>query len=161
MNKLLDSLTSGLSVQLENAKRDIQNEDQHVYRTHKVPLEMYAFLLMWFAQAAELVKGEAGPATPAPKARRGRGGKTGSRAPARSTKKQSEEWSWIDHIPSTLGLIARLLTQLNTQRLWTTNTEREVFIRSVSSPFCSFTRLRTPSAVSRVQLTRSWRAKHL
>ena len=132
MNKLLDSLTSGFSVQLENAKRDIQNEDQHVYRAHKSPLEMYAFLLLWFVQAAEQVKGESDPTTPAPKSRRGRGGKAGTtRAPARSGKKQSEEWSWIDSIPATLGLIARLLAQLNMQRLWTTNTERDVFIGRV------------------------------
>ncbi|KAE9404631.1 hypothetical protein BT96DRAFT_955569 [Gymnopus androsaceus JB14] len=135
MSKLLDSLFSGLSVQLESAKRDIQNEDQHVYRNHKAPLEMYAFLLLWFVQAAEMVKGESGLSTPVPKGRRGRGGKAGSsRAPARSAKKQSEEWSWIDNIPNTLTLIARLLTQLNMQRLWTTNTEREVFINCLTRP---------------------------
>lgn len=128
MNKLLDSITSGLSTQLDSARKDIQNEDQQVYRTHKAPLEMYAFLLQWFVQAAEKVKGTAEPSTPVAKSRRGRGAKSvGARAPART--KKSEEWTWFDHVAVTLGLIARLLAQLNTQRLWTTNTEREVFIR--------------------------------
>ncbi|KAH7878618.1 non-SMC mitotic condensation complex subunit 1-domain-containing protein [Lentinula edodes] len=133
MNKLLDSITSGLSTQLDSARKDIQNEDQQVYRTHKAPLEMYAFLLQWFVQAAEKVKGTAEPSTPVPKSRRGRGAKSmGARAPART--KKSEEWTWFDHVAVTLGLIARLLAQLNTQRLWTTNTEREVFISCVTRP---------------------------
>ncbi|KAJ3827571.1 non-SMC mitotic condensation complex subunit 1-domain-containing protein [Lentinula raphanica] len=133
MNKLLDSISSGLAVQLDSARKDIQNEDQHVYRTHKAPLEMYAFLLQWFVQAAEKVKDEADPSTPVPKARRGRGAKAGaSRAPARS--KKNEAWSWVDHVAPTLGLIARLLNQLNTQRLWTTNTEREAFINCITRP---------------------------
>ncbi|KAJ4490288.1 non-SMC mitotic condensation complex subunit 1-domain-containing protein [Lentinula aciculospora] len=130
MSKLLDSISSGLSTQLDSARKDIQHEDQHIYRTHKVPLEMYAFLLQWFVQAAEKVKGPAEPSTPTPKARRGRGGKAGG---ARSNKK-SEEWTWFDHVAVTLGLIVRLLGQLNTQRLWTTNTEREVFISCITRP---------------------------
>ncbi|KAJ3798640.1 non-SMC mitotic condensation complex subunit 1-domain-containing protein [Lentinula aff. detonsa] len=129
MNKLLDSISSGLAAQLDSAKKDIHNEDQHVYYTHKVPLEMYAFLLQWFVQAAEKVKGEAEPSTPMPKSRRGRGGKAVS---ARS--KKPEEWTWFDHVAPTLGLIARLLNQLNTQRLWTTNTEREAFISCITRP---------------------------
>ncbi|KAF9066748.1 non-SMC mitotic condensation complex subunit 1-domain-containing protein [Rhodocollybia butyracea] len=133
MTKLLDSVSSGLAAQLESAKRDIQSEEQDIYLSHKAPLEMYAFLLHWFAEAAEKVKGEAEPSTPAPKARRGRGGKAGG---ARSTgrRKQTEEWSWAAHIPNTLALIARLLAQLNAQRLWTTTMEREAFINCITRP---------------------------
>ncbi|KIK68647.1 hypothetical protein GYMLUDRAFT_54247 [Collybiopsis luxurians FD-317 M1] len=132
MTKLLDSVTSGLSVQIDSARRDIQAEEQQVYSTHKTPLEMYAFLLQWFVQAAEKVKGEAEPSTPVPKARRGKGMKAGV---GRSTaKKHSEEWSWFGHVASTLSLIGRLLGQLNIQRLWTTNTERDLFIGCITRP---------------------------
>ncbi|KAF5389534.1 hypothetical protein D9757_004200 [Collybiopsis confluens] len=132
MTKLLDSITSGLAVQLDAAKRDIQSEEQQVYRAHKTPLEMYAFLLQWFAQAAEKVKGEVEPSTPVPKTRRGRGGKTGTgRA---TTKKKAEEWSWFGQVTPTLDLIGRLLSQLSVQRLWTTNTERDLFIGCITRP---------------------------
>lgn len=141
MNKLLDSVTSGLSAELDAAIRDIQTEDQMTYRAHKQPLEMYAFLLAWFVRAADLVKSDSGgsvaPAAPA-KGRRGRGGKAGAAgAKSRQNQAQAEAaaaWTWFDQIPATLGLISKLLQRLNTQRLWTTNLEREQFIGCITRP---------------------------
>jgi len=140
MNKLLDSVSSSMSVEIEAAARDMDSDDHHVLTTHKTPLEMYAFLINWISSAAEAVKtpGEEGAAASKPKVRvalqllprplkgfqRGRAPKT--TAPARSSKKRNI-WSWADQIPATLALLTRVL-KLNTSRLWTSTAERDNFI---------------------------------
>lgn len=128
MSKLLDSISSGLATQVDATVRDVEQEDQQTFMSHKLPLEMYAFLLQWFVSAAEKVKApaEEEPATPAPaRARKGRGGKTATaRTPA---AKRRESWTWIDQIPTTLALIGKAL-RLKTHRIWTTTSERDAFI---------------------------------
>ncbi|OSD04955.1 hypothetical protein PYCCODRAFT_1385425, partial [Trametes coccinea BRFM310] len=134
MTKILDSISSAYHAQLEATVRDIDEEDQQTFIAHKMPLEMYAFLLNWFVSAAEKVKtageDDLAPA-PAPKSRRGRGAKA---AQSRSTaRKPPEEWSWQDQIPPTLNLISRVL-RIKTQRIWQTSAERETFINCVVRP---------------------------
>jgi condensin complex subunit 1 len=135
MTKLLDSLSSGLQSELEATLRDIDTGDQETYMAHKTPLEMYAFLMHWFVIAVEKVKvrEEDGPPTAAAaKPKRGRGGKAtaAGRITSRSAanKKANEAWSWEDQIPTTLALTAKVLRQLQTQRLWTTTAERDTFV---------------------------------
>ena len=134
MTKLLDSVSSAFQAHVDAILRD-DAEGPHDAAAHKAPLEMYAFLVHWFVQAAEKVKAagdEDVPAAPAPKAKRGRGAKAGtSRAAA---KKQTEHWTWVDQIPNTLNLIARVL-RLKTQRIWVTSIERDTFIGCVSDLF--------------------------
>ncbi|OJT14928.1 hypothetical protein TRAPUB_8498 [Trametes pubescens] len=128
MIKILDSISSAYHAQIEATVRDIDEEDQQTVSAHKMPLEIYAFLLHWFVSAAEKVKtsGEDDAPAPAPKARRGRGGKA---AASRSTaRKPPEEWSWQDQISATLNLISKLL-RMKTQRIWQTSAERETFIK--------------------------------
>ncbi|KAG6377328.1 non-SMC mitotic condensation complex subunit 1-domain-containing protein [Boletus reticuloceps] len=99
---------------------------------HKIPLEMYAFLLHWFVSAAEKVKlrGEEGAPHPPPKGRRGRGGKAGgSRAAART----ADTWSWVDQIPGTLELFSKAM-KLKTHRIWMTSPERDAFITCITRP---------------------------
>lgn len=130
MNKMLDSITSGFQAQVEATHRDLETEDQQTIAAHKKALEMYGFLLNWFVGAAEKVKAsggdEASVAAPAPKARRGRGGKAAASRPA--ARKNAEEWTWIDQIPSTLALISKVL-RLKSQRVWQTTGERDTFIK--------------------------------
>jgi condensin complex subunit 1 len=128
MNKILDSISSGLAAQVESTTQDLETGDQDSIREHKKAIEMYAFLLQWFVVAAEKVKkgSEDDAPVPAAKPRRGRGG-----ARAASTRKQaSTAWSWEDQIPSTLALISKVL-RLSSQRIWTTTSERDTFIRFV------------------------------
>ena len=133
MSKLLDSVSSGVLAQVEATIRDVEQEDQQNFMAHKIPLEMYAFLLQWFVTAAERVTAtdDGDPvAAPAPaKSRRGRGGKAGSSrtATGRAAAKNNETWTWIDQIPATLALISKVL-RLRTQRIWTTTAERDTFI---------------------------------
>ncbi|KAG6333782.1 hypothetical protein ID866_5308 [Astraeus odoratus] len=131
MSKLLDSIASGFSAQIDVAIRDSREEDQQAAMSHKTPLEMYAFLLNWFVSAAEKVKssGEDEVAPSQPKARRGRIGKAGaSRAVAKK-----EEWTWMDQIPPTLELFAKAM-KLKTHRIWVTTPERDAFITCLTRP---------------------------
>ncbi|PCH34948.1 hypothetical protein WOLCODRAFT_155593 [Wolfiporia cocos MD-104 SS10] len=134
MNKLLDSISSGFQAQVDATMRDIDQEDQQTVMAHKTPLEMYAFLLNWFVGAAEKVKSSGEdevPVAPAPKPRRGRGGKAGASRAA--SKKHTEAWTWVDQIPHTLALIAKVL-RLKTQRIWMTTAERDTFINCITRP---------------------------
>ena len=129
MSKILDSISSGLASELEVATRDIDNGDQQSYMAHKLPLEIYAFLLHWFVSAAEKVKqpeGEEAPAAAKPK--KGRGGKAGGRSGRAAANRRKEVFSWMDQIPATLGLISKAL-RLKTQRIWTTTAERDTFVK--------------------------------
>ncbi|KAH9836066.1 non-SMC mitotic condensation complex subunit 1-domain-containing protein [Rhodofomes roseus] len=135
MSKVLDSVTSGFQAQVEATNRDLDTEDQQTIAAHKKALEMYGFLLNWFVGAAEKVKGpgedDGAAAAPAPRTRRGRGGKAAASRPA--AKRNTEEWTWIDQIPSTLALISKVL-RLKTQRIWLTTGERDTFINCITRP---------------------------
>ncbi|KAJ7677367.1 non-SMC mitotic condensation complex subunit 1-domain-containing protein [Mycena rosella] len=136
MSKLLDSLSSGLQAELDATLRDVEQEAPQVYLAHKVPLEMYAFLLQWFVSAVEKVKSADGdaPGTPAPKARKPRGGKAAaSGRSARAGNAKKPEWTWIEQIPTTLNLISKVL-RLSTQRIWTTTAEKDTFISCLTRP---------------------------
>ncbi|KAF6764466.1 condensin [Ephemerocybe angulata] len=129
MGKLLDSITSGLRAELEATTRDIEVGDPDAYLPHKLPLELYAFLLAWFAVASEKVKSEddSAPAATTTKGRRGRSGKAaGGRA-------RTETWSWQSQIPDTLKLILRVLA-LPTPRIWTTTVDRNTFLTTLTPP---------------------------
>ncbi|KAF5379043.1 hypothetical protein D9615_006036 [Tricholomella constricta] len=138
MSKLLDSISSGLQAELEATMREIDQGDQQGYMLHKLPLELYGFLLHWFVSAVEKVKqsddDDAISAPPPPKARRGRGGKAGGKAASRTASNRvSDTWTWNDQIPPTLALISKVL-RLQTQRIWTTTAEREAFITCMTRP---------------------------
>ncbi|KAG9309978.1 non-SMC mitotic condensation complex subunit 1-domain-containing protein [Chiua virens] len=132
MSKLLDSITSGFNTQIDAAIRDSREEDQQVVMAHKVPLEMYAFLLHWFVSAAEKVKsrGEEDAPQPQPKARRGKGGKAGG---SRAAAKTAEAWSWVGQIPGTLEIFSKAM-KLKTHRIWMTSPERDAFITCLTRP---------------------------
>ncbi|KAI1792515.1 non-SMC mitotic condensation complex subunit 1-domain-containing protein [Ganoderma leucocontextum] len=134
MIKILDSVSSAYQAEVEATSRDVDSEDQQTFMAHKTPLEMFAFLLSWFVNAAEKVKtsGDDDAPPPTAKPKRGRGGKAAaSRSTAR--KQISEEWSWSGHIPATLALINKVL-KLKTQKIWQTSGEREFFIGCVLRP---------------------------
>ncbi|KAK7433641.1 condensin complex non-SMC subunit Cnd1 [Stygiomarasmius scandens] len=137
MNKLLDSISSGLQSEFESTVLDINAGED--YQRHKMPLEMYAFLLQWFVMAAEKARPLDGEAisAPAPKPKRGRGGRGGGRGGrSAASRKEAEQWSWIDQIPATLALVSKGLAKLQaaTLRIWTTSTERETFISCLTRP---------------------------
>ncbi|KAJ3479305.1 hypothetical protein NLI96_g9147 [Meripilus lineatus] len=134
MSKLLDSITSAFQSHIDQTLSDVEQEDQQVFMSHKVPLEMYAFLLHWFVLAAEKVKAsgdEDVPVAPPSRSKKGRGGKAGTSRSV-SAKKQ-EGWTWINQIPNTLAVISKAL-RIKTQRIWTTTPERDAFINCLTRP---------------------------
>lgn len=135
MSKLLDSISSGCQAELESTMRDLETGDPQTYMAHKLPLEMYAFLLNWFVTAVEKVKVSEDDAPPpaAGKAKRGRGGKAGATRGGRSAAgKKNDSWTWQDQIVPTLTLICKVL-RLPSPRIWTTTAERDTFITFVNA----------------------------
>jgi condensin complex subunit 1 len=134
MNKVLDSLTSGIQSEIETTIRDIEAGEQAIDSSHRLSLELFGFLLQWFVTTAEHIKGGDGASVaPAPKARRGRGGKAaGARAAkAAAAARMEETWSLQEHLPATLVVISKVLVKLGMywQKVWQTTTERETFVR--------------------------------
>ena len=136
MNKLLDSISSGLQAEFDATMRDVEHGHQQEYMAHKQPLDMYGLLLQWFVTAAENVKesdGDIASVAPPAKSRRGRRGKAAGKSSSRAAAgRRNESWTWVDSIPGTLALISRVL-RLQTQRLWTTTAEREAFVTCVTT----------------------------
>ncbi|KAF8269469.1 non-SMC mitotic condensation complex subunit 1-domain-containing protein [Lactarius quietus] len=134
MSKLLDVITSGFAAEVDAAAQDIDHEDQQTCAAHKVPIEMYAFLLNWSARSAEKVNApheDAPPAAAPAKSRRGRGGKAAQ--PRAAAKNRAPEWSWKDQIVPMLTLISKVL-KLKTSKIWTVSGERETFIGCLTAP---------------------------
>ncbi|OJA20254.1 hypothetical protein AZE42_02694 [Rhizopogon vesiculosus] len=133
MSKMLDALLSAFGAQIDAAIRDSKEDDQQVVMAHKLPLEMYAFLVNWFVRAAEKVKaaGEEEAPPPPVKSRRGKGGKVGTSRSAAA--KKTEQWTWSDQIPGALELICKAL-KLKTHRIWVTSPERDAFITCLTHP---------------------------
>jgi condensin complex subunit 1 len=138
MNKLFDLVMSGFAAEVDAAAHDIDHEDQQTCAVHKVPIEMYAFLLNWSALAVEkvTVADEDAPAVAPSKPRRGRGGKAAQ--PRAAAKNKAPEWSWKDQIAPVLTLISKVL-KLKTSKIWTVSGERDTFIGCVASPSSNVT----------------------
>jgi condensin complex subunit 1 len=132
MSKLLDLIMSGFAAEVDAAAHDIDHEDQQTCAIHKVPIEMYAFLLNWSALAAEkvIVPDEDAPAAAPSKSRRGRGGKAAQ--PRAAAKNKASEWSWKEQIVPVLALISKVL-RLKTSKIWTVSGERDALIGCVAS----------------------------
>ena len=133
MNKLLDSVTSGLLAEYESAMKDLDLGDPESIAAHRTSLEMYAFLLNWFVISAEKVKssGEEDAPVATAKPKRGRGKAIRSRATSGAERKKTDQnWTWEDQIPATLALIGRVL-RLEIRRIWTTTAKKEAFVGCV------------------------------
>jgi condensin complex subunit 1 len=134
MNKMLDSISSGLATQVDAAMHDIESEDQQTAMSHRLPLEMYCFLLQWFVSIANEGKPTEGEdpisAPPPARGRRGRGGRAGAGKATGGrgqSKKAVDQWSWADQIPAILALVSRAL-RLKTKRVWTSTSDLDAFV---------------------------------
>ena len=127
LSKILDALVSAFQSEIEATIRDGQDlGDLAPYRGHKEVLEMYAFLLMWFIQAAERYVNsnkcsteEDAPTAAASKKKGGRG--------KAAKVKSVDGLNWEENIPTVLAVFARAL-RIKTDRIWQTTQERDSFI---------------------------------
>ncbi|GHJ88861.1 hypothetical protein NliqN6_5263 [Naganishia liquefaciens] len=130
INKMLDSIISGLQQEADQTTRDLESamssgdSDPSAYTQHREALEIYAFLLLWFVQSAEKLarsNNKDGDRV-APKAT-----KSAKGAKAAKNKTLDITWTWADHIPIVLAAMHKGL-RLKTERIWTTTQEREAFV---------------------------------
>ncbi|KAG8948308.1 Condensin complex subunit, partial [Tulasnella sp. 419] len=131
MSKMLDSITSGLQAEVDNTVRDIDADDQESFAMHRQTLDVYAFLLYWFASVAEKSGLKADDEqVQAAKPKRGKSTKTTSKKNAAAA---SEAWSWVAQIPNTLNVICKLL-KIKSHRIWMSATDRDAFINCITRP---------------------------
>ncbi|KAJ5594535.1 uncharacterized protein N7459_000743 [Penicillium hispanicum] len=118
LNKVLDLVVSGLSVEADIIHADIESEEQDAIQHHKQLLEMYGFLLQWALSAVE-VKASEKPTEPAP-ARRG-----GSKSKSKSTK--DAHWDWTSQIQISMETMCKVM-KLKLGRIFLTTSDRDTFI---------------------------------
>lgn len=103
--------------------------DMDAPMVHKQPLEMWAFLLQWFVNAAE--RG-AGKINDEPRQiTTGRGKKKTTKTAGGALAATS--FVFPDHLPLVLGTMHKTL-RIPTSRLWRTSSEREAFISCFVKP---------------------------
>ncbi|SGY44625.1 BQ5605_C001g00183 [Microbotryum silenes-dioicae] len=147
LNKLLDSICSGFSAEIESTSKDNDPTDHTAYRSHKQALEMYAFLLQWFVSTAEKLAQSQHAAEDVALTAAGKRARlhrlTTRELGARLTwyscrteqkkvtkaaaKKRRDDFSWIESIPEALGVMSKAL-RLRTERIWQTTAERDTLV---------------------------------
>ncbi|GAA5980223.1 hypothetical protein JCM5350_000877 [Sporobolomyces pararoseus] len=142
LSKLLDSLISGFSSEIDQTKQSENPSDHNLYKSHKTALEVYSFLLgSWFITLGEKLNQINNNTS---------GGGDGGRkkATSKSTKKKgssnSTTFEWIESIPSILEVLVKMLKLVRTERVWQTSQERDEL---VSNCFLKPTNLLTESEV--------------
>lgn len=118
LNKVLDLVVSGLSVEADIIHADIESDEQDAIQHHKQLLEMYGFLLQWALSAVE-VKAAERPTESAP-ARRG-----GSKSKSKHTK--DGHWDWTSQIQISMETMCKVM-KLKLGRIFLTTSDRDTFI---------------------------------
>ncbi|KAF8342559.1 non-SMC mitotic condensation complex subunit 1-domain-containing protein [Cantharellus anzutake] len=134
MTKILDSISSGLLASVEAINRELDGTERsgkEIGPVLRSALEMFSFLLQWFAIAAERHSPKEDAETIVTTSR-SKGKKTAKSAQRRAAA--SEQFIWTNHIPSTLSLISRVLRDLQTHRVYTTTAEKDAFINCITRP---------------------------
>lgn len=126
-SKLLDSLSSAYTVQLDAASRDLETEGIERYKEHAETLERYAFCLQWFIHSAEKAfnsrEERAAAGGPGPGAGDVRGGRGNKGKNAGSTT----GWDWQRAIPTILATLTKSL-RLSTSILFPLSAARDAFV---------------------------------
>ncbi|KAH9960567.1 condensin complex, subunit 1, partial [Lactifluus volemus] len=130
MNKLLDVIMSGFATEVDAAVHDIGHEDQQTYTAHKIPMEMYAFLLNWSARSVE--KGTY-PTRMRPLLRHPQSLGRDEVEKQRNQELLPRTRQSNDQIVPILTLIAKVL-KLKTSKIWTVSGERDTFIGCLIAP---------------------------
>ncbi|GAA5829706.1 hypothetical protein JCM3766R1_001272 [Sporobolomyces carnicolor] len=125
LSKLVDSLVSAFSTEIDQTRQSENPSDHASYRAHKVALEAYAFLVSWFVTVAEKIHHSRTSAS-GPEAGRKKAGV--SKAKKKGGAKGAEEFNWIESIPVILDVLVKMLRTIRTERIWQTTAERDELI---------------------------------
>ncbi|GAA6061284.1 hypothetical protein JCM10212_004690 [Sporobolomyces blumeae] len=124
LNKLLDSILSGLSSEVTATKQSENPSDHTAYRAHRPALEMYLFLVQWFVTVGEKISNNnnnngstGGTKKPSANSRK-------KKAPSTAANK-SDEFSWTEQVPVVFDVLVKCLRTLRTERIWQTTAERD------------------------------------
>ncbi|KAG8948741.1 Condensin complex subunit [Tulasnella sp. 424] len=121
-----------LQAEIDAAQRDIDADDHDSFPTHRQILDVYAFLIHWFAMTADKAGSKSSEdVVVASKPKRGKGtAKTSRKA---SANHDGETFTWTEQIVPTLALISKLL-RIKSHRIWLSTAERDTFINCVTQP---------------------------
>ncbi|GAA5960748.1 hypothetical protein JCM3765_007318 [Sporobolomyces pararoseus] len=129
LSKLLDSLISGFSNEIDQTKKSENPSDHTLYRSHKLSLEIYSFLLgNWFITLGEKLnhlnqqqgRGETTTTTG--------GRKKSTKKKPTTSSSNSSTFEWIESIPLILEVLVKMLKSIRTERIWQTSQERDELI---------------------------------
>ncbi|KAJ7587166.1 non-SMC mitotic condensation complex subunit 1-domain-containing protein [Mycena floridula] len=115
LTKLLYSITSGLEAEIEATKEDVGTKVRHLYMVHKTSLEIYAFLLYFFALVVVKApaKEEKGPGPDAPETSQPESLSMNGRPKATKKKKKNEGWMASSEISAALAIVKQRLLYVN------------------------------------------------
>lgn len=133
VSSILDVLLSAFEAELVSTTRDANPTDHAAYRSHKPALEAYAFLLLWFVQAAEKLGSAAVGGADGATVTTLTAGKRGQKGKAKGKGKTAaaganQTFDWTAEIPAVLEVMAKAL-RLKTEFIWQTTPERDAFVR--------------------------------
>ena len=127
LTKTLDQISSSL-VTHTTVVCSMSYDDMDAPLVHKVPLEMWAFLLQWFVIVAEkgAGKGDESQSRTTTKTK-------GSKSKKASSSAAQMTFTWSDYIPHVLSTMVKAL-RVPTQRIWRSSSERDSFVSCFTKP---------------------------
>ncbi|GAA6010798.1 hypothetical protein JCM11491_002951 [Sporobolomyces phaffii] len=130
LSKLVDSVLSGFSTEIDLTRASENPSDHTEYRAHKVALEAYSFLVSWLVTLGEKLAQSAASGAAATAGETTATGR--KKAPSKSTKKKtaasSAEFDWVESVPAVLEVFVKMLRVIRTERIWQTTAERDELV---------------------------------
>ena len=124
LDTIMSSLTHHTNAVIAMTSAGAPDEDVDAPMAHRIPLEMWAFLIQWFVTIGERGAGRSSTDDPAPRTTKGK---------KKQPVKSSSAFVWSDHLRPVLGVMHRAL-RLPTSRIWRTTSEREAFVSCFVKP---------------------------
>ncbi|KAL1637363.1 condensin complex non-SMC subunit Cnd1 [Diplodia intermedia] len=126
LSKILDLVTSGLSVEADAVHADLEADEQETVQHHKQLLELFGFLLQWTISAVEAKAAEK-PASTSGVAK----GRKGTKA--KSGVGKDGHWDSSAQLTTAMDVMSKVL-KLKLARIFVTTSERDTFISLFTRP---------------------------
>lgn len=125
LSKILDVLTSGISIEADLANGDLEADDQESIAHHKQLLEAFAFLLQWNIAAVEIKAAEKPASSTVPRGK-GKGSKKAGAG-------KDGAWDSSAQLQTALDVMSKVL-KLKLARIFVTTSERDTFVGMFTRP---------------------------
>ncbi|KAF9428681.1 Condensin complex subunit [Podila epigama] len=128
--KVWDTILSGFNTEILATAQDLDANEQDVYMLHRVPLEMYGYLICWLISVTEQkATSRATTMDKSGKATRPKG----ARAKNDNDEVEQGATSWIAEKQRSLDLMCKCLG-LHLSKIWTATHEKETFVSLFFKP---------------------------